>query len=173
MLFLESSCIILLFNILGCSGSPPVYNPPKERTINKDQIIYKSYDEVWQLIVSWFATHNSPIKVIDKSSGLIATEYNLSVDLGDKYLDCGNAKIGSTDYQGNEITSIQVENHKGNFNVLLKKIDNNSTSVSINFFATAKINQYSNKTGRLEMSEDVNCYTKGVLETEIFDALAR
>jgi len=55
---------------------------PVERVIEKERIINKPFDEVWQNIIELLAVYNMPIKNLDKNSGFIATEYKLITGVG-------------------------------------------------------------------------------------------
>jgi hypothetical protein len=160
--------IILTILAVGCGGA--TYKPPVQYTVQKDVTIYKPFDAVWQSAVEWFATHNTPIKNIDKSSGLISTEYSLSVTEAAKYMDCGNASQGFTN-------KTEISNRIGNFNVLIKKIDDGSTKVSVNVFFSCLVNEYTQ--GLLETSwtfkssTKVDCVSTGGLEKVIIEYLAK
>lgn len=166
--------LVILFAVCftACSGSSAEYEMPKDRVIEKQKTINKSYDIVWQEVVDWFAFHNSPIKTLDKNSGLIASDYNLSVEQTKEYIDCGKVISGQTNAFGVEVTFMRYENPKGNFNILIKKIDETSTKVTINFFSESELNQY-NRQGSQVYSQKVTCVSKGILEKEIFDAISK
>ncbi len=158
--FLLLSLVLLLISstiFSGCAANS--YQPPRARIIENKFTINKNYDDTWQGLVNWFASHNSPIKNIDKSSGLITTEYNLSVQDQARYLDCGILESGT-------LTSARFGESLGNFNILVAKIDDNSTKVTINCFFKTIINQYNLK-GELAFTEKVDCNSTGVLEKEI------
>jgi len=158
--------------IYGCASTSPKYQKAKEEKIIKEKTIYKSYDVVWQNVVDWFAYHNSPIKTLDKSSGLIASEYNLTVEEANRHLNCGKTIKGQVDMYGQEFSKLKFENQKGNFNVLIKKLGEDSTRVIINFFSQSELNQYKN-TGQKVNSQKVTCYSKGTFENEIFNAISK
>lgn len=163
-LFLFLLVIPVLFQA-GCGSVE--YKPPTEHNIVKDVNINKPFEDVWNKTVQWFATHNSPIKTMDKSSGLIATDYNLTVDEYKKYSDCGS-------FEKSGISDASFTEPLGNFNILISKNDENSTKVSINCFfsakATASTYDFLSKTNQVE-SKKVTCVSTGVLEKIIFDYL--
>lgn len=164
---------LFFISTYGCGGSTAEYEEAKVKPIKKEQIINQSFEEVWQKVVDWLAYHNSPIKTLDKSSGFIASDYNLSVDETSKYIDCGKVISGQTNFQGTEVTKLRFENQKGNFNVLIKKIDDSSTKVIINFFSESELNQYDNSNGLRVYTQKVTCYSNGTLEKEIFDSISK
>lgn len=156
--------LAVIFSFISCSG----YTPPKTYTVVNEMNINKSYDIIWEKLISWFTSHNTPIKNIDKESGLLTTEYNLSVSDAKKYVDCGD--VGTT-LGSNRI----LEKLNGNFNVTVKKITDDKTQVIINVFFNATLNTYETFSGNnnLEKSEVVTCTGKGKLEKEIFDYISK
>src|SRR5208283_2209879 len=111
--------LIVLFLSAFLLSSCASYKPPKEYQIERERIISKSFDTTWASTVEWFALHNTPIKNIDKSSGFIATDYYLSTKDFPQYCDCGEG--------GSGIVSKILTHPTGNFNILVKKIDEKST----------------------------------------------
>jgi hypothetical protein len=158
-----SLIFICISSIILSSCATNSYQPPRARIIETKFTINKNYDNTWQGLVNWFASHNSPIKNIDKSSGLITTEYNLSVQDQARYLDCGVLESGT-------LQSARFGESFGNFNILVAKIDDNSTKVTINCFFKTIINQYNLK-GELIFTEKVDCNSTGVLEKEIIRSI--
>ena len=80
--------VALFVLALGLVVSCAAYKPPKTYQFDKTQTINKSFDEVWGKIIQWFGNNNSPIKTIEKASGLIATEYHLKADMIKQSVDC-------------------------------------------------------------------------------------
>lgn len=159
--------LILLFtSIIGCSG----YTPPKTYNVVNETTISKSFDVVWEKTIEWFATHNTPIKIMDKNSGLITTDYNLTVEMAGNYMDCGE---GGSAYYVFASSNQKLENPMGNFNVLIKKVDENNTKATINVFFSCLLNTYTSTTYGTSpsSSEKINCNSKGVLERQIIEYL--
>lgn len=164
---IKLSLIIVLFLLtLSCAAPTRVVSVP--RVVERERIVNKPFDAVWQSTVEWFATHNTPIKNLDRSSGLISTEYSLSMAEANSYMDCGGSTTSAFG------ASTRLSNHSGNFNVLLKKIDDTHTKVSINVFFGCSLDTYNYK-GLLstEMvltsSSRINCTSMGVLEKQVLD----
>ena len=151
----------MIFCFIICSG----YTPPKTYTIVNELNINKPYDIIWEKLISWFTSHNTPIKNIDKESGLLTTEYSLSVSDSKKYMDCGDAGTKFGQYR-------KMENPKGNFNVTVKKIKDDNTQVIINVFFNTNLKVY-DIDGNLTSTELINCSGKGKLEKEIFDYISK
>lgn len=162
--------LVSVFVALGCT--PPKHIVQRATyEVEKERVINKPFDAVWQSTVEWFATRNTPIKNIDKSSGLISTEYGLSVDEAAQYMDSG---YGESNFQG----KVEVVNHRGNFNVLIKKINETSTKVDINAFFNCTVNRYRyenlfSTNYVLESSIPTKCVSTGALEKELLNYLSR
>jgi len=157
---------LLSFFIMSCSTPKQVVQVV--RVVEKERTVNKSFDAIWLTTVEWFATHNTPIKNLDKASGLISTEYSLSMGDAAQYMDCPNV---STRFL---MGKVELVNHAGNFNVLLKKIDENTTKVSVNVFYGCTENQY--RTAGLlssgyifDSSTKLTCSSTGRMEKEILD----
>lgn len=158
---------IIVFLAMSCTSTARFVPVPVTKVIEKERIINKPYDAVWQSTVEWFATHNTPIKNVDKSSGLISTEYSLPMGEAARYMDCGTA---SSSFMG----KTSLENHSGNFNVLVKKVSDNSTKININVFFGCSVNSYQYKgllstEYVLKSSSRINCTSTGTLEKEVLD----
>lgn len=166
--FNASLILFVSFLIINCA--PQVRVTPVARVIEKERVVNKPFDAVWLSTIEWFATHNTPIKNLDKSSGLVSTEYSLSMAEAANYMDCGGTTTSAFG------ASTRLENHSGNFNVLLKKIDDTHTKVNVNVFYGCTLNTYNYK-GLLstEMvltsSKRINCNSTGVLEKQVLDFL--
>lgn len=162
-----ASVALLFFVLVSCAPAKKVVVQQAPQIIEKERVISKPFDAVWQTSIEWFATHNTPIKNLDKSSGLISTEYSVSIGEAYKYMQCGS---GSSNFSG----KVELSNHSGNFNVLLKKLGDNSTKISVNVFFGATVNTYKYR-GLLSTeyilvsSARTNCTSTGGLEREILD----
>lgn len=160
--------LLFAFTVTKCVTPAPVA-APVARVIEKERIVNKPFDAVWQSAVEYFATHNTPIKNLDKGSGLISTEYSLSMGEASRYMDCGS---GTTTFSG----MTELANHSGNFNVIIKKIDDTKTKISINVFFGCTVNKYRyaslfSTQYILESSSRINCASIGVLESEVLNYL--
>jgi len=121
----------------------------------------KPYDEVWNATIEWFATQGTPIKNMDKSSGFISTEYSLRANQSNCY-DCGTAA------QGGLLATHRINNPVGNFNVLIKKISDTKTKVTVNCFL--KATSSFTAVGETQVNS-LECVSTGALEKEILDYL--
>ena len=145
------SLLTLTFLVSCASYKPPDnYNFPKTRTYNL------KYDYVWSKVIEWFGSKNTPIKNLDKASGFISTEYNLDVDKYDNYCDCGTYNA-----------VMHLNDIRGNFNVIIRKISDTQTQVTINTFFKAYFKEMNAWTGQYYVS-DKKCNSIGKLEGELF-----
>lgn len=138
---------ILFLSVLmsGCATAPKVHQIDNSRTY---QI---GYDKVWEDIVSFFATRNIPIKNIAKDSGVIYAE---TFNIDKSFADCGTPGL-----------AIAGKLH-ANFNVFVRKLDENETSVSVNSSFSEQRQFQSNIT-------QVDCNSFGILEKNILDSIKR
>jgi len=162
-------CTVVAITFVGGCGAP-VQNTPVVYQVEKERVFKKPFDAVWQSAVEWFATHNTPIKNIDKDSGLISTEYNLSMAEAMTYIDCGASN--THDFSG----KVELEKPIGNFNLLITKLDDFSTKASVNVFFTCTVNRYRyenllSSNYILVSSVKVDCVSKGTLEKTIMDSM--
>lgn len=167
----NSLTVLLAFALFnGCATQKPA--PVVQQApviIQKERVISKPFDGVWQTAIEWFATHNTPIKNLDKTSGLISTEYSIPLGQAYLYMSCGN---GSSNFYG----KTEMANHSGNFNVIIKKLADNSTKINVNVFYGCTINKFKYKSlisteYVLESSTRTNCSSTGYLEKQILDYL--
>ena len=126
-LFLLTGCFMTLIPLKG--------NYEKGPYIITTQ---KSFDQVWDKLIDLFAQGGIPIKIIDRSSGLLiseATRFTSTIELNDGTLEYPNASIvipkyydkGSRKYY--PITYFQEI--RAEWNVRVKKTDN-GTSINVN-----------------------------------------
>jgi len=64
--------VLSVFSLLsGCATTPTIPNEPIQDTI----IIDKSYNTVWKAVINVVTEFKDPIKVVEKDSGLITTDF--------------------------------------------------------------------------------------------------
>ena len=146
------------------------YKPPVKRELKTERLYEKSYDQVWNNVIDWFAKNNIPIKTLDKSSGLIATEFNLRNNIKES-CDCGTSGFG-----------VNVSpNIIGNFNVLIRRVEastgaqtaTESIRVNVSAFYKTKLTTSSFTQGVPDQVSDTDCESTGHLETAILDQAGR
>lgn len=165
-LFLFTSSVLFL----GCSTPKAVVTAPVELIIEKERIINKPFETVWQSTIELLATYNMPIKNLDRASGFIASDYKLVTSDYRQYMICEGA---SSTFSG----KVELANPGGNLNILIKKISEESTKVTINCFWGCVANRYRYasliSTEYVFVSSDrQDCRTSGNLEKAFLDYLS-
>ena len=70
----------------ACSTGPSTVPTPQQAVV-----VYASFDATWDAVIELFSQQNVPIKTIDRSSGLIATDdMVVSGDQARDWADCGS-----------------------------------------------------------------------------------
>ncbi len=149
-----SMAILLGLLLSSCS----TYKAAKTYTFDKTQVYSQDFDQVWSGIIEWFAEKNIPIRTIEKASGLIVTEYGLRVS--DDICDCGQ----NGTYQ-------KVKERTASFNVFVRKVEA-GTRVTITLFCSSKLSTSDLYGSGPASISDVDCNSTGMIELELFDALA-
>ena len=132
----------LALSLFGCATAPQSYSFEKSKTSTH------SYDEVWENITEFFASHNIPVKNIAKDSGVIYAE---TTRFGNDIADCGSPGI------------MIVRGRQADFNVFVKH-----TAAA----PTVTVNSHFTEVRAFEQNVvKVECNSKGVLEREILSAV--
>jgi len=165
-----SGIFVLGFLGQSCRAPRQVVAAPAPVIIEKERVISKSFDATWQNVIELLATYNMPIKNLDKNSGFISTEYKLISGNPAQYASFTGA---SSNFAG----KVELTNHGGNLNVLLKRISADTTKVTVNCFYSCNRNKYKyagllSTTYILESSQKVDAETTGNLEKAILDYLS-
>lgn len=137
--------MISLFALSACATAP------KEYTFEKSRTFAKSKDEVWEKVISHFATNNIPIKTVEKDSGIIYAE-NLRFTPG-QFADCGSSALEPP------ISGLV------RMNVFVRPVSTDTTEMTVNsdFEETRQFGQYPPTT--------VKCNSTGALERQVFDSV--
>lgn len=167
-ILLIPTVFLVSFIIQSCSSPRNVVTAaPVVRVIEKERIINKSFDAIWQSTIELLATYNMPIKNLDKNSGFISTEYKIITGNVSQYMYSVGA---SSTFSG----KVELTNHGGNLNVLVKKVNEDSTKVTVNAFYSCLANKYKyanllSTVYVLESSTRIDCESTGNLEKGILD----
>jgi len=103
-----------------------------------EYITNESFDKVWDRVIDLFAKYGIPIKTIDKSSGIIiANKSNFIATFENE-----NGSLIDTNACFVAVKLIVPANHRviepvyvsSDFNVRVKKLEDNNTSIVINVF---------------------------------------
>jgi hypothetical protein len=142
-----------LAGFAGCATAPVPHQVERTQTYAQDEGV------IWQRAVAFFADRNLSIQTIDKASGIIAVDRQITTPvvgiLG--YADCGNAPLMRKIAQTIDM------------NVFVRPIDDHHTSVTVNTrFTETQILGYNILTERT-----LACISTGKMEDEILTALRR
>ena len=155
--------IAVAFIICSCGGT---YEAAWTYHFDKSKTIPLSYDKVWQNTIDWFAINNTPIKTLDKASGIIASDYNLRIGSENDYCDCGKITRGL-------FLNYSLRDYTGNINVLARKVSDDSTKITISSFFKANRILYDSNERKQVFSDVVNCNSTGRIEREFFQAIQK
>jgi len=144
---------LLSVTVVGCAN----YKAPMKRNVESTRTYAMPYDEVWNKVVDWFSMNNTPIKNLDKSSGLISTEYNLRNNIAQS-CDCGETGFGQ-----------RFESAKANFNVVVRQSGDTAVTVRVTTFFDAVLVNPSYQSGVPDYRSTIECHSTGKLEKEILD----
>jgi hypothetical protein len=161
-----SLAIALALSTPGCWQPPPAVPAPKVR---KEVVIDAPLDVVWQHAVEWFAKNDMPIKNLDKTSGLIATDYQMSIDKAAQLMSCGQSGP-------NPEGRIDHVDHRGNFNLVLREQEDGRTKASVNAFFGCTVNTFKyvgllSTDVQLASTERKDCGSTGRVEKQLLDHL--
>src|SRR3972149_2690182 len=77
---------VLIVMLASCATAPATYNYEKSKSYSR------TYDQIWEDVIGFFASRNIQIKTIEKDSGVIYAETNR---FDEKLADCGHPGIAS------------------------------------------------------------------------------
>ena len=169
--------IITLFLIFLVSCTLKFY--PLKGNYPPTPIVYtteKSFDQVWSNLVDLFAQKGISIRIIDKSSGLIASERTkLSTSYEDSkgklYSPKAFVVLKRNNYQGDENMKKSYFDVTGEWNVHLKQ-EANDVSVNINIVNIEGEQVYTSLYhGETRSRVTIRAQTTGVFEKLIFEAV--
>ncbi len=158
--------LIIAAAVIMALSSCSSYKSPKSYNIENERIFSKDYESVWQRVISVFTEFNIPIRNMDKSSGLITTDYNLGAEIG-QYVDCGTPAKGLYTYR--------FENTVMNMNIVVTKVSPAKTKVRVKVFPKSEYAAYEYNNGRWykAASEIINCVSTGRMEKNILDYVGK
>lgn len=146
----------VMIALSGCATAPAQYSYSKKFIMNG------GYEEVWSAVIDCFATYNTPIKTIEKNSGIVATDemkipYTSSfATIYSDYCDCGSPGFP---YKHNKL--------QGVYNLFVKPISKEETSFQIN---TRYRTQLWYGQNFIDWSE---CESKGLLEQKMEECVVQ
>ena len=161
--FAFASCSLKIIPLKGVYPTPPV-----------QQVVNKNFDDTWSALVDVFASKNIPIKIIDKSSGLIVSErisMNTTYENKDGSLKVPGAFIVVPAYYDagsrRTTTFYLSDSYVGEFNIRVKKAENGTlVIVNLSGLQGKKIGN-----NELEIVKSGDFHTTGNFEKSFFELL--
>lgn len=136
--------VLMLLALFGCATAPSIYQ------FSNSQSYSRSYDDLWEDLVGFFAKNSIQIKNIAKDSGVIYAE---TATFSDTSADCGDPGLW------------QPANRLFTLNAFVTR-----ASPELKVHITTKFYE----TRRFDRSvTTVECNSKGVVERAILDAIKR
>ena len=149
---------LLLLTMVACT----TYVPAKKIEVVNVQVFDKSKDQVWEKVIEFFAKNNLSIKTLEKASGIIATDLKQIPQSLDSICWCGQSGGG---------VHVNYNTIKGVFNVFIKE-HQQGTEVTVTSDFTSQISGYDVVYRQMSVV-DINCYSNGKLEKQIFDFIGK
>lgn len=141
----KAALAIVVLGVIGGCVTKPV-----ERQIEKSRTYSMSKDKVWERVIEVFATENIQVKTIEKASGLIAAE---PASFDPSFADCGAEAlaivVGKT-----AVMNVFVRPASGGTQVTVNTKFQERRNYDRNFWT-------------------VDCFSTGVLEKQILDAISQ
>ena len=176
MKFIHAFLFALAVSLVACS--PKIY--PLKGSYPQTPIVRfsdNSFDKVWEKTIDFFAENGIPIRIIDKSSGLIISDKaNLTWSFEDKNGKLVNpmafVAIPSVMDQ-DKFKPYRPESVTGEWNVRIKAVEGKA-SINVNLYnitATFGRSYYSTFTHSIVEPVKLDGRTTGVFEKKISDAV--
>lgn len=135
------------------------YSAPKEVKFENSRVYRGSKDDVWELVIDFFNSSRITIRNIDKSSGVIYAEPDISnTKYAAKYADCGEFGTFAAEEDAEGVMRV---------NLFVKEIGEEKTKLVINTSFNSTFYNDPFIYGR----KKVECQSTGVLEKEILDSV--
>jgi hypothetical protein len=157
-----SRVLITILSLIALTGCAPAGVKNVERVeVERTKTFDASFDQVWAVTVEWFASLGIPIEKVEKSSGLISSEWG-GVGSDQTYISCGEP-TGNIGLYGAEFERINID-----INIIVRPVDSGVRS-TINIFGTAVVD-VSNALGSVSKNT-AQCASRGTLEKNYFSFL--
>lgn len=135
------SLLALSIFLTGCISSKSIYKPPLQENSqnNYSKIFNKSYDETWDALINYSASTFFGIDNFEKQSGLLTLSFGASNP--QDYITGGYWKtdvvygVNELHFEGDYVEYLakyQNGSLVGKMNIVVKKIDDNHTKVTVN-----------------------------------------
>ncbi len=161
--------LIVVLVVLFLSGCATPYKPPQTYKFEKERVVNKSYDKVWEMLITFFVEADIPIEQMDKTSNVIRSK-TMKYGSSGQLCDCGVPGSGFG-WQG------KIEEVSCNWNILLTKINENQTKVRVvaNYNALHNLLKmdFNTKLWYITKATTINCNSTGYFESAILEFLSK
>jgi hypothetical protein len=141
--------IVLIIILTGCKKAVT----PSFHEFEKTWTVPSTFDQTWEATIELFAARGWPIEVLEKDSGIIASDW-VRIHNQDGYADCGEAGWG-----------IGVGRREVEFNIFVKRDMQEGPRLTVNCnFRELRIYSGYYSTNR----SFTECNSTGKLEAEIY-----
>lgn len=133
---MKKRCSIAFVATLLASCTTATYAPPTPATVPSNQtVVGKGYDETWDALVAHASKTFFAIDNFERATGLMTLSFGASEP--SRFVDCGTISITSPAINFNGpyidyVTSYRDAKFQGHMNLLVQRIDDTSTRVTIN-----------------------------------------
>ena len=146
----------LVAYLYGCTSTPTLEEPSAEKK-DYSKEYQADFDSVWSSAVDWFAVNNIPIKNLERSSGIITSEYSLGSDF--TQVDCGSVS-------GDSFHVIREKNVTANISVRVREAGD-VVVVRPNVFGDGYYDVWDEMWGGEYMLEPNECISTGEVERSL------
>lgn len=165
------SITVVAFIITSCS--PKVYNlqgnyPSKSREVNLN------FETVWSKTVDFLTTKEVPIKLIDKSTGLITTENINLTNVHSVESEIGEPKRKDSYVVVGRVSNIQIYSYsmKGAWTLRVTKVSDSKTLISLILSNASAFVRGHVPFGGDNETVYIPISSTGVFENELFDFIS-
>lgn len=131
---------------------------PVPRDVQRMAIVEGAdFDRTWDAVIEILGERTWAIDNVERASGLITTDWMLTGDASDEYMDCGSASFLSTH-----------RDHEVRFNVLVRDGD---VGAELTVNSTMRATSWNTVDGTPIGA--TQCFSTGALEREIHDEVLR
>ncbi len=141
---------LLLAGLLAACATAPV-----ARQFERRATVPAEFAAVWDAVIDIFGERSWAIDNMDRESGIITTDWMLTGQLADSYMDCGSAPL-ATDRE-----------HMTRFNIVVREAASGSY-ITVNTAHRVKRYLLGDPPAGV-----INCVSTGVLESEIHEEVTR
>jgi len=154
---LSTSIVIMFF---GCAGS----TQESYDSGSYKKIFTSDPDKVWTAAVGYFTQKNIPIKMIEKSSGMMVTEYWHDPKWTDEDI------VGAECHEPDGLPEYKTLTVSVQFSIFVKQLGDSQTSVQVNTEFRGVL-KYQSTFGE-PIEKEISCSSNGKLEAKVLEGIA-